>query len=120
MSTLESVRSFPTPEPTPSIRLDFAPHKEVYVYTLGETTVEPANTFYAHANETLTFTASITFPTASRYAVGYRWEFGDGGVAYSNPATHVYKQPSTTMLAVFVVTDNKGVEWRASKAMYLK
>lgn len=120
MTTLESVRSFPTPEPTPSIRLDFSPHKEAYIYTLGEVTVEPANTFYAHINETVTFTATVEFHVTDRWAVGYRWEFGDGGVAYTNPATHKYSQPNTTLQASFTVIDNKGQEWRAHKAMYLK
>lgn len=120
MTTLESVRSFPTPEPTPTIRLDFSPHHEEYIYTLGEVTVAPANAFYAHVNETVTFTATIEFHVLDRWAVGYRWNFGDGGIAYSNPATHVYVQSNTTMQAAFVVIDNKGIEWRARRSMYLQ
>lgn len=120
MTTLESVRSFPVPEPTPNIRLNFSPHKEAYVYTVGETTVSPANAFYAHINESVTLTASIEFFVADRWAVGYKWDFGDGVVGNSNPATHIYKQPNTTMQVSFTVIDNKGVEWYARKAMYLK
>lgn len=119
MTTLESVRSFPTPEPTPTIRITFSPHQEAYTYLLGETLVAPLNSFYAGVNQSLTFTATIEFNVTDRWAVGYRWEFGDGGISYSNPATHTYSQENTNLQVAFIVIDNKGKEWRARKSMYV-
>ena len=119
MTTLESVRSFPTPEPTPTISIAFSPHQEAYTYLLGETLVAPPNSFYAGVNQALTFTATIEFNVTDRWAVSYRWEFGDGGVAYSNPATHTYTQENTNIQVAFIVIDNKGREWRARKSMYV-
>lgn len=120
MPTKESVRSFPTPEPTPTIKIDFAPHQEAYTYLLGETLVNPINTFYAAVNESLTFTATIEFHVSDRYAVGYRWDFGDGSKGYSNPVTHIYTQTNVNLQVSFIVIDNKGVEWGVRKSMYVK
>lgn len=120
MSNKESVRSFPTPEPTPTIRISFAPHGEAYTYLLGETLISPANAFYAATKTSITFTATVEFHVADRWAVGYRWDFGDGGMAYSNPATHTYTQANITLQTSFIVIDNKGVEWKARKSVYTK
>lgn len=116
----ETIRSFAPARATPSIALDFSPHKGAYTYSIGETTVEFANTYYANINEVITFTATLTFPTPDRYAVGYHWSFGDGSEGFANPATHTYKQTSVNIDVAFTVTDNKGVEWTARKSMYLK
>lgn len=120
MLTTESIRSFPTPEPTPTIKIDFEPHQESYTYLLGETLVNPVNTFYAAVNESLTFTATIEFHVSDRYAVGYQWDFGDGSKGYSNPVTHTYTQTNVNLQVSFIVIDNKGVEWGVRKSMYVK
>lgn len=116
---MESIRSFPTPEPTPSIRLDFSPHRETYVYTVGEATVEFVNTYLGHTNEDITFTATISFPTNRRYASGYRWDFGDGSKGFTNPVKHTYIQGNTYQVS-FIIIDNFGLEWGATKNMYIK
>lgn len=87
---------------------------------VGEATIKPANTFYAHVTEVVTLTATVTFATTKQYAIGYRWDFGDGSKGYSNPATHTYTQTNASMQVSLVVTDNRGVEWTARKSMYLK
>lgn len=119
---IETVREVPDPEGSPEISIEFSPHKEEYTYNVGGETVKPSPTvYYAHINEAVTLTATVTFANPTKqWAVGYRWDLGDGTIAYNNPATHTYTLPSTHLQVGLTVFDNKGQEWRARKAMYLK
>lgn len=117
--TLETIRALPDPKATPVISIDFSPHKEVYVYEAGAVEFPWSNTFYAHINEVVTFTATVVMPTGKTIA-GYKWEFGDGSEGSGNPSTHTYLQASININCVLTVTDNNGVEWIARKTMYLK
>lgn len=119
MSITETVRQYPAPEPTPNIRIDFSPHKEAYTYNVGEESYAPANTFYGKTGEVITFTATVTFAGSNQLAVGYEWFFGDGATGATNPATHTYTLTSE-MPVTLIITDNRGVKWRAYKTMYLK
>jgi PKD repeat protein len=122
MSPTEIVRELPAVEGTPDISIDFSPHKEEYQYNVGGSTVKPSPTaYYAHINETVTLTATVTFAnTEKQWAIAYEWDLGDGTLAYNNPATHKYALPNEHLQVSLTVTDNFGQEWRARKAMYLK
>ncbi|KPJ64350.1 hypothetical protein AMK68_01800, partial [candidate division KD3-62 bacterium DG_56] len=53
----------------------------------------------------ITFTATASDPDGT--VVGYDWEFGDGGIATGNPATHTYAAGSAGNYTVnLMVTDN--------------
>ena len=86
--SVETVRVYPTPEPTPTIRIDFSPHGEAFTFNVGETAYSPAGAFYGAVKTTLTFTATTIFPVSTRQPVAYEWEFGDGSIGFNNPTTH--------------------------------
>lgn len=115
----ENVRQFRPPSATCEISIDFSPHREAFSYSSGGTTYSPADTFYAHTGETITFAATV-IPGIGQRIIGYRWDFGDGSIGYGNPATHKYTLPSEHIQVKLIVTDDSNRKHRALKAMYLR
>lgn len=116
---MDVVTSIPAPRGTPTVSLDWSPHDGAYTYTVGVTLYSPTNAFYAQVNTSLTFTATISFPDSSQWAVTYEWDFGDGVKGYGNPATHSYKFASLHTQVVVKVTDNFDKIYTARKQVYL-
>ncbi len=117
----ETVLATPQPKPTPTISIDFSPHRDAFSYSVGATTYVPANTFYAHVGEALTLTATVVLADSVReWIVGYEWDFGDGTKGFGNPVTHTYSFNNPHTQVGLTVTDNLNRKWRARKAMYLK
>jgi PKD repeat protein len=118
MSTNQTVRAYPAPEPTPDVRIDFSPHGVVYTYNVGEESYAPANTFWANVNTALTLTATVVFSGVGQSAAGYEWRFGDGTTGFTNPVVHTYALTSEVPVTL-IITDNRGQEFRAYKTLYV-
>lgn len=119
MAELETVRQFKTPEPSPTVKISFSPHGEVYSFVVGATTIEFPEAFWGPINASLKFKVETVFPTSARSAVLYRWDFGDGHEGSGVEASHTYLQKSENLSVVCVVTDNFGIEWTSRKSMYV-
>lgn len=117
----ENVREFKSPEATPQIQIDFSPHREPFAYSAGSVVYSPAGVYFAHAKETITFTATVDLANpATQHIIGYEWDFGDGSKGYGNPVTHIYNLDNENTQVRLTVTDNKNRKWIATKAMYLR
>lgn len=117
--SVETVREYPKPKPTPQIRVDFSPHGEAFTFNVGEKAYAPANAYYGAVNSVITFTATAVFSDPLIQPVAYEWGFGDGTVGYGNPVTHEYAIGNTFTVHLAVI-DNEGVAHRVTKTMYLK
>lgn len=100
------------------ISFSVTPEGEQVTYVVGLTTYTPSNTKRTAINQTATFTAATSFPTGVS-PVEYRWDFGDGIVAYGNPVNHVYKTIFPECQAVLRVTDSNGETHYSRKQIYL-
>lgn len=81
-----------------------------YPYTTQQDAVSRASdTRYAavltSTNTALTFTATVVTP-ANLTVIEYRWDFGDGVIAYGPIVGHTYTMPSPQTAVSLVVTDN--------------
>lgn len=105
--------------PTPELKIAFAPTHGAVSYSIGITTYNPANTFYAQLGVPLTFTATVTLPlTFSESITEYYWDFGDGTEAWGNPATKTYVAAGPDTQAILRVTDTLGRKYYCRKQMY--
>lgn len=70
-------------------------------------------------NTDLTFTAAIAAPVGLT-AIEYRWNFGDGVIAYGPVANHTYTESSPQTAVSLVVTDNLFQQSSRQKTLNLR
>lgn len=71
------------------------------------------------SNTAMTFTAS-TVASQGTTAIEYRWDFGDGTIAYGPIVTHTYVAASPQTAVSLVVTDQNLVQWTRQKLLNLR
>lgn len=118
---METVRTIALPEPTPEVSFTVSPVADQYTYTVGLTVYSPSNADVVNINADTTFVADARFPSPTRWATSYEWDFGDGAKGYGSTTTHsyLYTSPAASVQPVLTVIDNRGARWRARKELYL-
>jgi hypothetical protein len=114
--TLDGVTTRHKPVPIPSVAFTTAPQGGQVTYVAGFQTFIPSDTNYTTINTAITFTATIN--PAIR-PVEFRWDFGDGVIAFGNPVQHTYKFVFAECQAVLRVTDDQGERHYIRKQIYL-
>jgi hypothetical protein len=114
--TLDGVTTQHRPAPAASITFATVPQGAQVTYVAGFRTFIPSDTNYTPINTAITFTATLN--PAIR-PVEFRWDFGDGVIAFGNPVQHIYKFVFAECQAVLRVTDDQGQQHLIRQQIYL-
>jgi hypothetical protein len=114
--TLNGVATQQRLAPSPSVTFAAVPQGSQVTYVAGFQTYIPSGTNYTPINTVITYTATVN--PAIR-PVEFRWDFGDGVIAFGNPVQHTYKFVFAECQAVLRVTDDQGQRHYIRKQIYL-
>lgn len=116
-----SINSLPVTPAKPLVNFDWTPKGGPFSFVAGPDTFpyntqkdlisRPSDIRYTTnttpTNTLLTFTANLVIPV-NLSIIEYRWDFGDGGVAFGPSAGHTYLVAASQTRTTLTVKDNLG------------
>lgn len=112
-----------TPSPLPKVDFTWSPVGAAITFNFAGNAYPPAGTrfeaFYTPVNQLVTFVAAVT-AAANAPIIEYRWDLGDGIIAYGQTVGHTYNVPNASLTAKLEVTDAFNRKVYVSKVLLLQ